>query len=186
MRGPLAARARRSRMSEAEWAEADAQRSVLTSAEWKSVYTMTQDREHLEFQSACAMKIGHEPKRGDVVMLLAAASFPPYGVDVEQLVHAYTPRVHALLVCLIGRLKAHLENENERDEAPLLAVKEIGDSLHAAGGRHAQVAVFNAILSFFPADLNTSQYQAAHNRKKVRQALFEAWLGCGEWGNGFP
>ena len=172
-------------MSEAEWAEADAQRSVLTSAEWKSVYTTTQDREHLEFQSACAMKIGHEPKRGDVIMLLAAESFPPYGIDVEKLVQAYTPQVHALLTSLIGNVKTHLEHGDDWDE-PRQAVKEIGESLHALGGRYAQVAVFNAILSFFPADLNTSQYQAAHNRKKVRQALFEAWLGCGEWGNGFP
>jgi hypothetical protein len=170
-------------MAEDAWA--NVQRSVLTSEEWKSMYTVTHDNEHLEFQRACAMKIGHEPWRADVIMLLAAESFPPYGVDVEQLVHAYTPRVHTQLVCLIGRLKAHLENDNKYDDAPLRKVREIGDTLHTIGGRYAQVAVFNAILSFFPADRD-SLYQAQHNRKNVRQELFEAWLGCGEWGNGFP
>lgn len=25
-----------------------------------------------------------------------------------------------------------------------------------------------------------------HNRKNVRQALLNAWLGCGDWGEGVP
>ena len=166
-------------------ADANAERSVLTSDQWKSVYAWTQDREHLEFQNACAVKISQEPKRGDVIMLLAAESFPPYGVDVEACVQAYTPQVHTLLVGLIGPLKLHLEH-GENWDTPRQAVKDVGESLHAVGGKFAQVAVFNAILCFFPTDLNTSQYQAAHNRKNVRQALFNAWLGCGDWGEGFP
>jgi hypothetical protein len=165
-------------------ADADAERSVLTSEEWKSVYACTTSREHLEFQRACARNISQEPKRGDVIMLMAAESFPPYGIDVEECVQAYTPGVHALLVSLVGYIKTHLEHGEDWD-APRQAVKEIGDSLHAVGGKFAQVAVFNAILCFFPADID-AVCRGEHNRKNVRQALFNAWLGCGDWGNGFP
>ena len=164
-------------------ADAAAERSVLTSEEWKGVYAWTTSREHLEFQRACARKISQEPKRGDVIMLLAAESFPPYGIDVEECVQAYTPQVHALLASLIGALLEHFEDQDK--EAPLLSVKGVGDALHAVGGKFAQVAVFNAILCFFPADID-AMCRGEYNRKNVRQALFDAWLGCGEWGNGFP
>jgi hypothetical protein len=164
-------------------ADADAERSVLTSEEWKGVRSWTTSCDHLEFQRACARKISREPKRGDVIMLMSAETFPPYGVDVEECVQAYTPRVHALLAGLVGPLLEHFGDQDE--EAPLLAVKGVGDALHAVGGKFAQVAVFNAILCFFPADID-AVCRGEYNRKNVRQALFNAWLGCGDWGEGFP